>query len=197
MKTDLYIDFDSTIVATEEAFCAVYNQEYSHFDGFVHANWEEARSWMFINACPLIHERCMDPQKEIVRIFGTDTFFDKLKPFAHAISVLKDLEEQYNLIICTSAMPENASRKVLWIEEHLDFVDEVIVLINKKQNGVGKKRVPMNEAHSIFIDDHPHNLESTNASRKILYKNMEKDFNGAWEGEVVTSWQQVREKLIK
>lgn len=197
MKTDLYIDFDSTIVATEEAFCAVYNKEYNQFEGFVKADWREARSWMFENACPLIQKQHKNPQKEIVRIFGTHDFFHELEPFDHAIEVLKALEDQYNLIICTSAMPENASRKVLWIEEHLDFVDEVIVLINKKQNGVGKKRVPMNERNSIFIDDHPHNLASTNASRKILYKNMEKDFNKTWQGEVVTSWLQVRDKLLK
>lgn len=195
MKTDLYIDFDSTIVATEKAFCSVYNSEYKDMAGFIEADWKKAISWMFEESCPLIHEHHENAQKEIVRIFGTDLFFEVLQPFQGALEALRRLEDNYNLIICTSAMPENASRKVLWIEEHLNFVDEVIVLINKKKNGVGKGRVPMNEPDSIFIDDHPNNLESTNASRKILFKGMEKDFNQGWQGECVTNWQEVEEKL--
>lgn len=196
MKKDLYIDFDSTIVATEKAFCSVYNNEYKDKAGFKEAKWQEATSWMFHESCPLIHKCHDNPQKEIVRMFGTEEFFSVLEPFDGALDVMKKLLKDYNLIICTSAMPENASRKVLWIEEHLNFVDEVIVLINKKKNGVGKGRVPMNEPNSVFIDDHPHNLESTNASRKILFKGMEKDFNQDWQGEVVSHWDQVERKLM-
>jgi len=196
MKKDLYIDFDSTIVETEAAFCEVYNEEYSKYKSFKPADWKQAMSWIFDDVCPLIHVYHEDAQKEIVRIFGCERFFELLKPMDNAIEVLMELEEKYNLIICTSAMPENASRKVLWIEEHLQFVDEVIVLINKKQNGIGKGRVPMNEEGSIFIDDHPNNLISTNAARKILFKSMEKDFNKDWAGESVSHWDEVKAKLL-
>ncbi len=59
----------------------------------------------------------------------------------------------------------NASKKVLWLEEHLPEVDEIIILINKSGHGYGKERVAMMEEDAIFIDDHPKNLKSTNASK--------------------------------
>jgi len=90
----------------------------------------------------------------------------------------------------------NAARKVLWIEEHIPEIDEIIIIINKSSNGYGKSRVPMMEKDAIFIDDHPKNLYSTKASLKFLFKLNTTDYNTDWDGPTVSSWKQIGELLL-
>ena len=197
MKPTLYLDFDSTIVNSERAFCEVYNQEYKDYEGFVPAKEEHAGDWVFRHACPLIHEYCADPVAEVRRIFGKETFFDHLEFYEGAHETIQSLKDHYEIVICTSASPENGSKKVLWIEQHMPFVDEIIILVNKSNNGVGKGRVHMLEPGAVFVDDHPANLRSTEAERKILftYNNRITDYNRGWEGESVSSWMDLRALL--
>jgi len=196
MKKDLYIDFDSTIVNSDKAICQIYNERYSHYDDFIPADWRKHSNWAYKNVCPLIQVHNEDPSQVIKDFYGDQHFFDYLGFYDDAKRVIGRLVEKYNVIICTSAFPMNASKKVLWIEEHLPEVDEIIILINKSGNGYGKERVAMMEEDSIFIDDHPTNLESTKASQKYLFKFKETDYNGGYDGNVVTSWKEVEEILL-
>ncbi len=195
MKKDLYVDFDSTIVNAEQAVCDIYNERYADDPDFILAKGEDVVDWGFVSQCPLIHRDYEDGFAEIAATFGTEDFFEHLTFYPDAQAGLRCLSRWYNLVICTSATPENASRKVLWIEEHLPFIDEIIILINKNSEGVGKGRVPMMEEGAIFIDDHPENLRSTRAGRKILYKYKDTSFNGGWEGERVSSWKELLSAL--
>ncbi len=54
----------------------------------------------------------------------------------------------------------------------------------------------MMEEDAIFIDDHPKNLKSTNASEKYLFKFKETDFNVDWDGETVSSWKEIESILL-
>ncbi|EKE27372.1 MAG: hypothetical protein ACD_3C00218G0003, partial [uncultured bacterium (gcode 4)] len=188
MKKDLYIDFDSTIVNSDKAICEIYNDRYKDYEGFKLATWMEHKNWAYECTCPLIHIHEAEPVEVIKDYFGSEAFFEKLEFYDNAKEVITKLKEQYNVIICTSAFPQNASKKVLWIEEHLPEVDEIIILINKKANGTGKGRVPMMEEEAIFIDDHPHNLYSTKASQKYLFKFKETEYNQDWDGPKVSNW---------
>jgi len=194
--TDLYLDFDSTIANSEKAFCDVYNMLYKDKEGFVAADWKKVSNWSFIEQCPLIHQLHENPVQEGKRIFGTDEFFNALELYDNAFDVLTRLAEKYNLIVCTFAAPHNGSKKILWIEEHLPCVTETIVILNKMENGTGKKRVPMLEEDAIFVDDHPKNLHSTKASRKILYKYKETNYNQDWTGETASSWLELSSMLL-
>lgn len=195
-KRDLYLDFDSTIVNSDKAFCDAYNELYAHYEGFVPAEWEKVSDWAFESTCPLIHELHKDPVNVVKGMFGLELFFKDLQFYDDAKEVIEALSHEYNIIICTSAFPKNASLKVLWIEEHLPVVNEVIVLINKGANGFGKGRVTMLDTDAIFIDDHPENLRSTQATHKYLYKNKETNYNEDWEGNTVSSWLQIKELLL-
>lgn len=197
MKTTLYLDFDSTLVNSDRAFCEAYNDIYSNHLGFEPAREEDATDWTFKRACPLLHSLHTDPYLAVMGIFGSDAFFEHLEFYTGAKEAVERLSEHYHIVICTSASPKNGSRKLLWIERHLPMVDEVIILINHKQQGVGKARVPMMEEGAIFVDDHPKNLHSTKASRKILFKAREAEYNGDWEGEVYNEWTGLTEELIK
>ncbi|MCH4886539.1 hypothetical protein EZV73_03115 [Acidaminobacter sp. JC074] len=196
MKKDLYLDFDSTIVNSDKSFCRIYNTHYKDYENFVPADWTKHSNWAYKNICPLIHEHEEHPIKTIQDYYGSKEFFDHLEFYDHAYDVLSKLKEKYKLIICTSAFPMNASKKVLWIEEHIPQVDEIIILIDKSGNGYGKARVAMMEDDAIFIDDHPKNLHSTNASRKYLFKFKETDYNGDWDGEIVSSWKEIESLLL-
>lgn len=195
MKRDLYIDFDSTIVNSDKSICQMYNERYKDYEDFVPAQWEKHSNWAYKNICPLIHVHESDPVQVVKDMFGDQTFFDHLEFYEDAKRVIGRLVEKYSVIICTSAFPMNASKKVLWIEEHLPEVDEIIVLINKSGNGYGKERVAMMEDDSIFIDDHPKNLRSTNASEKYLFKFKETDYN-EYDGNVVSSWKEIESILL-
>ena len=197
MKTTLYLDFDSTIVNSERAFCAVYNEDYGHHQGFVPAHEAHAGDWVFRHACPLIHEHHQDPSAEVRRLFGRESFFRHLEFYEDADQVIQALRTDYEIVICTSASPENGSKKVMWIERHMPYVDEIIILVNKSSNGVGKGRVHMLEAGAIFVDDHPANLRSTAAQRKILfnYNGRVTDYNRDWDGESASSWAELYQRL--
>lgn len=196
MKKDLYIDFDSTIVNSDKAIATIYNNHYKDYEGFVPAVWEDHENWAYKIMCPLIHVHEAEPAKKVLSYFNSSEFFEYLEFYKDAKSVIGELVKTYNVIICTSAFPMNASRKVLWIEEHLPEIDEIITIINKSGNGYGKARVPMMEEDAIFIDDHPKNLHSTKASRKYLFKMSDTDYNGDWNGEIVSSWKQVGDLLL-
>lgn len=196
MKRDLYIDFDSTIVNSDKAICSIYNDTYKDYDGFEPADWRKHRNWAYKHICPLIHEHEEYPVQVVKDYFGSQEFFDRLEFYEDAKEVIGHLTQKYKVIICTSAFPMNASRKVLWIEEHLPMVDEIIILIDKSGNGYGKSRVAMMEEDAIFIDDHPKNLYSTKAAQKYLYKFKETDYNGDWDGPVVSSWKEVESLLL-
>lgn len=197
MKTTLYLDFDSTLVNSDKAFCEAYNDFYQNHVGFVRAREEDATDWVFKRACPLLHTLHVDPYQAVMGIFGSDSFFDHLEFYRGAKEAVERLIEHYHIVICTSASPKNGSRKLLWIERHLPMVDEVIILINHKQQGVGKARVPMMEEGAIFIDDHPKNLHSTKATRKILFKARESEYSDGWKGEVHTDWTVLTEALLE
>ncbi|MBN2898988.1 MAG: HAD hydrolase-like protein [Clostridia bacterium] len=196
MKKDLYIDFDSTIVNSDKAICAIYNERYKDYEGFKPAEWQKHKNWAYKYICPLIHEHEENPVQVIQDYYGSQDFFDKLEFYDDAKKVIGELTDKYKVIICTSAFPTNASKKVLWIEEHLSEVDEIIILINKSGHGYGKARVPMMESDAIFIDDHPKNLHSTQASQKYLFKFKETDYNGDWDGPVVSSWREIEDLLL-
>lgn len=196
MKRDLYIDFDSTIVNSDKAICKIYNETYMDYEGFEPADWRLHRDWAYRHICPLIHAHEENPVQVVKDYYGSQAFFDHLEFYKDAKEVIGKLVEKYNIIICTSAFTLNASRKVLWIEEHLPEVDEIIILINKSGNGYGKSRVAMMEEDAIFIDDHPTNLESTKASEKYLFKFKETNYNDTWTGPVVSSWKEIESLLL-
>lgn len=196
MKKDLYLDFDSTIVNSDEAICRIYNETYNTYPDFVEAAWDKHQDWAYKHICPLIHKHEKNPVETIQNYYGSKKFFDYLKFYDHAREVIQALTEEYKVIICTSAFPKNASKKVLWIEEHLPEVDEIIIIIDKSGSGYGKGRVPMMENDAIFIDDHPKNLHSTNASRKYLFKFKDTNYNQDWDGKIVSNWLEVKNMLL-
>lgn len=195
-KIDLYIDFDSTLVISDKAFARIYNDNYKDHPEFTPADWTKQWDWNYSRMCPLLLKYAENHQETMRSYYSSKEFFEYLEFFPDALDVVTKLTKKYNVIICTSAVPMNAARKVLWIEEHLPMVDEIIILINMSSKGYGKSRVPMMEEDSIFIDDHPVNLHSTRASNKYLFAAHPTDYGQEWDGPVFTTWKDVEATLL-
>lgn len=194
-KTDLILDFDSTMVNSERAFCEVYNHDYQDYHGFIPANWKENKAWDFEDTCPLIHTLHKVPQEEVRRIFASKMFFDVVEFYDNAYGVLKELDNFYNLICCTAGTPMNVSRKVLWLEKHLPFIRQVLPVIDLDTKGYGKSKIDMRGA--IFIDDHVKNLDTCSADFKILHNERKTPIGDTWTGTVTHNWLEISDLLLK
>lgn len=193
-KRQLIVDVDSTIVNSQKAICTVYNRMFHDNEKFVKADWTKVTKWNMSGQCPLLEEYKLSA----IDLFKTKEFFNVVEFYEGAKESLEKLSRETKIIICTSGTPENVAHKVLWINENLPFADIVPVII-KGSNGYGKKIVNME--NSVFIDDHAHNLETSNADEIVCFgKEYEwnKDFKGnrvdAWDNDTVNF---IKELLIK
>lgn len=191
-KKDLILDYDSTMVNSEKAFCEVYNHLYRGHKGFVEADWRKSKAWDFGDVCPLIHEED-DPQKVIREIFASEMFFDVVDFYPNAYDILKELDKHYNLIVCTIGTPLNIARKIIWLERRLPFIQQLVPVVYLNGQSHGKELVNMKGA--IFMDDNIKNLETSNAEIKIFH-NERMTENGTWSGKTTLNWLEVHDLLI-
>lgn len=184
-KPVLFLDFDSVIVDTNKAFCEYYNTYYSHREGFEKADHTKCEIWNFHDTCPLAKD-------DVNTIFGEKALFDLLEPYQHAMEVLERLSEQYEIVIVSIGTFMNISEKAKWIEKHMPFISEAILL--GMNNGAVMNKSMVNMEGGVFIDDVMSNLISTNAERKILFG---KTFvwNEQWTGEHYTRWADIEKAL--
>lgn len=186
-KPVLFLDFDSTVVDTNKAFCEYYNTYYSHREGFERADHTTCKIWNFHDTCPLA-------VNDVNSIFGRKALFDLLEPYKHAIEVLERLSVRYEIVIVSIGTFLNISEKSKWIKTHMPFVHEAVLL--GMDNGAVMNKSMVNMAGGTFIDDVMSNLVSTNADRKILFG---KTFvwNEQWTGEHHTRWLDIEKALKK
>lgn len=184
-KPKLFLDFDSTIVDTNKAFCEYYNRYYSNREGFVPADHTTCEVWNFLDTCPLA-------EKDVNHIFGRKILFELLDPYKNAYQVLERLSHQYEIIIVSIGTFLNISEKSKWIKDYLPFIKESILL--GKDSDVKMNKSTVNMQGGTFIDDVKSNLDSSNADRKILFGKTF-DWNKDWEGEHLRSWLEIEEAL--
>jgi len=174
MKDKIFIDFDETIVATRKAFCATYNELFKDVEDYVFADWIKNNSWDFDDVCPLLSGR-----QDVNKLFCYPQLFTKLEFIDENMeTVLKKLQEQYELIICSKGTHGNIALKSMWIHGHLPFISESILIADNNAN-MGKGNIQMQ--NSIIIDDNMANLDSSNASTKICFGEVLK-WNEDWNG---------------
>jgi len=174
MKNKIFIDFDETIVATNKAFCATYNSIFKDVEGFIHADYNQCNCWDYKDVCPLLENR-----EDVETVFRSVEFFKTLTMIDdNMASVLQELITQYEVIICTIGNPGNLALKSVWIQKHLPYISQVILMSNSNCI-MDKSNIQMEDC--IFIDDNINNLNSSNASKKICY-GKEYKWNKEWDG---------------
>lgn len=186
-KQKLFLDFDSTIVNSIQAFCTSYNLLYEDEPNFKPAQWVYVEEWDFKGQCHLLEKG------DILDIFGHNLFFSKLEFMdCKTDEVINRLCDKYNVIVCSIGTPLNIAKKTLWLRDNLPCIKEHIMLVN---NGCVMDKSVVNMQGSVFIDDHVKNLDSTNAKYKIIFGdtyswNINGDYPRAW------NWADVERMLL-
>lgn len=186
-KRKLFIDYDLTIVDSIAAFAKTYNSYYGHHDRFIPADPDKITSYDFKCICPLIENNDMK-----MAMWESELFFEFVDFIdSDTLPVLEKLNDAYELIICSIGTPKNIALKSFWLERHLPFINNYI-LINNGNCEMNKSIVNMHGA--IQIDDIPSNLEG-NSELKILF-GKEFPWNRGWYGKRCENWKEVEMMLL-
>lgn len=188
-KRKLFIDYDGTIIDTIDAFCSVYNELYCNHPYFKTAESDLVNQYNMKDQCPLVDN--------VLDIFQHELFFK----FARLINdntyeVLVDLSKKYQLIICSIGTPRNIAYKACWLEKKLPFIKDY-VLISNPNCYMNKSIVNMED--SIFLDDIPSNLISSNCNEKDKYlfgKRYPWNDESLWNSKWCSDWNEVGDRLL-
>ena len=187
-KQKLFIDMDATIVHSHKQYCKVYNILYRDHSDFKPADYTKIKYYNMTCQCPL--------EKNPLNIFEHELFFADLEFINHnTYEVLKELNEEYQLIIATIGNHLNLAHKSLWIERNLPFIKDYVLLNN---DGCKMNKSLINMEGAIFIDDIVSNLDSSNARHKVLF-GKKFDWNREWtifDGYWCSDWSEVKRLLL-
>lgn len=182
-KIPLFLDFDEVLADSIPAFVQVYNERYN-----ANADHTQLRQYDFKDICPLLKEG------EVKDIFGCDRFWELLKLKKDCYNVLNKKEniERFDYILVSIGSPRNLYKKSKYVSEHLPMIEQMILITNKHSK-MNKQWVNME--NSIFIDDHIDNLNSSNATYRICFKEKWLPWNDGWYGSTVSNWSELNRYL--
>lgn len=179
-KRNFIIDMDLTILDSIPAFCKVYNYLYQDHPDFVPADPDKITSYDFKCICPLL--------KTKDEIWNSHLFFEWVKLMDdNTEPVLKALNDKYNLIVCSIGTPENIACKSFWLKFNLPFIKNYFFIHNNNSN---MDKSAVKTFGGIMLDDIPSNLESSDATTKVLFGKIY-PWNTGWEGKHCLTWEEV------
>lgn len=158
MIDKIYIDFDGVIVDTIAAIVGLYNEDFEYYKNFKEIKPEKIQTYDF--------EECICASKEIINTyFNTPRFFRRLEMMPRAWDSICLLKDYFSIQVVSHGYSPNLALKKNWIELELcygiDFQG-----INLKHH---EDKSCVNMTNGIFIDDKLKNLETSNATHKILF----------------------------
>lgn len=184
----LYLDFDGTVVNSVKSFCRTYHKLYKTHPDYIVPQWYLVNEWNFQDQCHLLQGTT-----DVEKIFGMQLFFENLEFIdEYTYEILKELNEQYQIIICSIGTYDNISLKSQWIKDNIPFIKDSIFLVNVNST-MNKSSVNMQD--SIFIDDVAINLNSSNADLKLCFGDV-KSWNKDWDGVRIFNWKGIKELLL-
>ncbi len=158
-KIDLFIDFDDVLVCSTIQLLKLMNKEFG-----TKFKVRDTRKYSLTDIFPnLTHDDILD-------FMNKENFFHKLKKQRGMIKVLKKINKYYNYHIATLGDEENLRLKEIWCNENLPFEFKFIGVTDFE-----KKKSTIDMSYGIFIDDNVNVLDSTNATLKILFDQIERD----------------------
>jgi len=188
-KIKLILDFDGTIIDTIQSYTDVYNELYCNHPQFKTAEAHLVNQYNMKDQCPLVDN--------VLDIFEHELFFK----FAELINdntyeVLEKLNRKYTPIVCSIGTPRNIAYKACWLEKKLPFIKDY-VLISNPTCYMNKSIVNMED--SIFLDDIPSNLMSSNCNEEDKYlfgKRYPWNDESLWNGNWCRDWIEVGDRLL-
>lgn len=176
---NLIIDFDETIVNTNEAVLQLYREmtgDYSTDLSLIH-------SWWYDSVVPLWNRQQQDD------MFRNPRLFELMTPKENAIEILQKLtNEGRKITICTVHQPEGIPYKAKWIKEHLPFIHNTIYIDS------GGKMDKSLITGDLILDDNLNNLESSRCRHKLCFGTT--GYNKEWIGHRVEDWNEFYDFLM-
>lgn len=186
-KQRLFIDYDGTIIDTIQSYVDVYNELYCNHPNFKIAESHLVNQYDLKDQCPLVGN--------VLDIFQHELFFKFAQLINHnTYEILEKLNNKYKIIICSIGTPRNIALKACWLEEKFPFIKDYVLITNPTCH-MNKSMVQMKD--SIFLDDIPSNLISSNAeySDKYLFGKIY-PWNEGYKGNWCRDWTEVGERLL-
>lgn len=179
--TTVYVDFDNTIVESNQKVIEILNDKYG-----LNKSEDDLEDYGYTSIAPITEE-------EKLGIFESDEFFSNLKFKSDFLKVLNKYDGKVKFIITTKGIAENLKKKEQWVKENIPGNVSFVGITN---NSLSKKQVDM--TNGIQIDDCTAALD-TNADIKILYKD---NHNFNWQSNynntdilVVNTWLEIDDIL--
>lgn len=166
-----YIDFDSTLVNSVKAITSILNGIY-----YQNVDYKDINSWDFSDQFPT-------DSYYIEYLFDNQRFFDIVEFYDGALEFVKENIDKVTVI--SKGNPMNLKLKGEFLAKNgLSDIKYIGLPLNKPK-GV----IDMTDC--VFIDDVISNLNSTNATYKIQFRefNEDKSWNSGWDGEILRSWK--------
>lgn len=178
------IDFDCTAFNTIEAIVSLYDDDFSAYSDYEKIDWCEVETWDFEEL------NCAD-RDYINTYFNQKRFFRTIQPMDYFEEILDVLKEKFKIVFCSAGYTPNLKLKEDFLKERYPFSEFVGVNLEKYSD---KSHVDMDG--SIFIDDSKNNLDTSNASIKILFGD-DYEWNKGWTGLRCHNWTDVLRSLPK
>jgi len=179
--TTVYVDFDNTIVESNQKVIEILNDKYG-----LNKSEDDLEDYGYTSIAPITEE-------EKLGIFESDEFFSNLKFKSDFLKVLNKYDGKVKFVITTKGTAENLKKKEQWIKENIPGNISFVGITN---NSLSKRQVDM--TNGIQIDDCTAALD-TNADIKILYKD---NHNFNWQSNynntdilVVNTWLEIDDIL--
>jgi 5'(3')-deoxyribonucleotidase len=137
----ILIDLDEIVVDLKGTWLAQYNKDYD--DNLTTA---DITTWEIDQ---LVKPECGD---KILSYTHVDGFYYGLKPIDGAIEAVKYLATKHNVMILSagSANPNSAAEKIRWVQEHLGFKRQRVMIGQLKEWVKG----------DVLIDDSPGQIKN-------------------------------------
>ena len=174
-KKAIFIDFDGTAYNTIEAIVKLYNDDFEAYDDYKKIDWSMVETWDFT-------ELGCASSEYINTYFNQKRLFNIIKPMPFFETVIDVLQNEYKIIFCSSGNRPNLKLKEKFIKDkypYAEFIGVDLELYNDKSH--------VNMKDGIFIDDCKSNLDTSNASVKILFGDVY-SWNKEWEGIRCYNW---------
>lgn len=187
IKERLFLDQDGTITNSIKAYCRAYSDLYQFHSNYKYPDWTKVEKWNMSDQCPL--------ETNPENIFSHHKFFSYLDFIDDNMKeVLFELSEKYQIIITSIGTPQNLAYKAVWLDEHLPFIKDYILLRN---DGCIMNKSIVDMSTGIFVDDVDSNLLTSNAKWKICFRpDGIKEWNRNWAGNYVSNSMELMKLLL-
>lgn len=178
----IMVDFDGTAYNTIEAIIKLYDDDFAAYSDYKKVDWCEIETWNF-------EELTCTDQDYINTYFNQQRFFRIIEPMSGFNEVINVLKDKFKITFCSAGYSPNLRLKEKFLSERYPYAE--FIGVNLKQYS-DKSHINMKNA--LLLDDSRSNLETSNASMKILFGD-DYEWNKGWTGLRCYNWWDVLRSL--